>query len=487
MTSFITTRCSPFFIFSVPICAGLSLPLYYIWMNALTPVTDALQDQYRFGCLVMTVACVLELCAEAPAFVGQVFCFVKLKIVMDTTHIFVRSLVFILLVVGNSERVIWAFGIAQLASCLTILCGNYGYFYVFLRKRRAAAVKAKKKDQAQDMEDFPIHSMRDFLPFIGLKRLEANEGNFNPELQKLVLSFLKQGMLKQILTEGEKYVMSISPVLTFSQQATYDVVNNMGSLAARFIFRPIEDSSYFYFTQTLARDVPLHHQKRDKVEEASGVLSNICKGVLSVGLVGFVFGQSYSGTLLLLYGGQDFVAGGLPELLLRWHCLSIVLLAVNGISEGYMFATNTSTQIDKYNYLMAAFSVTFLVLSYQLTSWFGPVGFILANCTNMALRIGYSLRYIRAQYKGVVAVHTENDSKLQPLSGLRPDLLFVLALVMSGVVCSVSQSYLLPRSIVLHIGVGMFCLMIVLCSWMWENRAVTRHLMTKVTGKFKTN
>lgn len=77
------------------------------------------------------------------------------------------------------------------------------------------------------------------------------------------MSFVKQGVLKQILTEGEKYVMSMSPVLNFSEQATYDVVNNLGSLAARFIFRPIEESSYFYFTQTIARDVPL--QEQDKV------------------------------------------------------------------------------------------------------------------------------------------------------------------------------------------------------------------------------
>lgn len=85
---------------------------------------------------------------------------------------------------------------------------------------------------------------------------------FNSELQILTLSFVKQGVLKQILTEGEKYVMSVSPVLNFSEQATYDVVNNLGSLAARFIFRPIEESSYFFFTQTIARDVDLYKQKR---------------------------------------------------------------------------------------------------------------------------------------------------------------------------------------------------------------------------------
>lgn len=56
--------------------------------------------------------------------------------------------------------------------------------------------------------------------------------------------------------------MSISPVLTFSEQAVYDTVNNLGSLAARFIFRPVEDSSYFYFTQTIIRDIDLDKQNK---------------------------------------------------------------------------------------------------------------------------------------------------------------------------------------------------------------------------------
>lgn len=141
--------------------------------------------------------------------------------------------------------------------------------------------------------------------------------------------------------------MSISPVLTFSEQATYDVVNNMGSLAARFIFRPIEDSSYFYFTQTIARDVALKEQTKEKVDEASQVLANVCRIVFTIGLIGFTMGQSYAGTILLFYGGPDFVASGLPVNLLRWHSLAIILLALNGICEGYMFATNTSKDINK--------------------------------------------------------------------------------------------------------------------------------------------
>lgn len=164
----------------------------------------------------------------------------------------------------------------------------------------------------------------------------------------LVLSFFKQGFLKQVLTEGEKYVMSISPILTFSQQATYDIVNNLGSLAARFVFRPIEENSYFYFTQTLSRDIPLTQQPREKVEQACLVLFNLLTVVTSIGLIGMIFGQSFAKTVLTLYGGSNFVGDdGLAVLLLRWHALAIILLAINGICEGYMFATMSSAELDK--------------------------------------------------------------------------------------------------------------------------------------------
>lgn len=171
---------------------------------------------------------------------------------------------------------------------------------------------------------------------------------FDENLKTLVWSFFKQGFLKQVLTEGEKYIMSMSEILTFHQQATYDIVNNLGSLAARFIFRPIEENSYFYFTQTLVRGTPLEQQSRDKVEQAHSVLYNLLKVVTSIGLIGFVFGQSYAKTVLTLYGGSKFVDDdGLSVQLLRWHAVAIVLLAINGISEGYMFATMTSQELDR--------------------------------------------------------------------------------------------------------------------------------------------
>lgn len=41
----------------------------------------------------------------------------------------------------------------------------------------------------------------------------------------------------------------------------FDVVTNLGSLAGRFIFLPIEDSGYLFFTHTLKRGKPATEQE----------------------------------------------------------------------------------------------------------------------------------------------------------------------------------------------------------------------------------
>lgn len=122
--------------------------------------------------------------AEAPVYVGQVFCFVKLKVVLDTLRIMVRSVVFIVLVVGDKDRAIYAFGIAQLSSALTIIVGNYLFFHIYIAKLKAyrgelkrsgedddASVAMAKKETInhryyENMDDFPFNSVLDMVPGI---------------------------------------------------------------------------------------------------------------------------------------------------------------------------------------------------------------------------------------------------------------------------------------------------------------------------------
>lgn len=209
----------------------------------------------------------------------------------------------------------------------------------------------------------------------------------------------------------------------------YDVVNNVGSLAARFIFRPIENGAYFYFTQMIKRDKPLNDQKVAKIQESVNVLKHLCSVIVSLGLVILIFGQSYSPTLLWIYGGAK-LSTFLAITLMRAHCVLVLLLGINGVTECYTNATADSVTINRSNWTMIYESIAFLISSYVFVQWLGPVGFILGNCVNMTLRIFHSTRFIRRRHL---------DTIYDPLSGLIPKRLFVISLILSAFITTWSQ------------------------------------------------
>ncbi|XP_041979569.1 protein RFT1 homolog [Aricia agestis] len=466
---------------SVPLSGLLSLLFVYIWIQWLPLNHPEHAAQYEFGCWCVALSCIIELCSANLVLVAQLYCFVKLKVILDTLHIFVRTVLFLSIILYDRSLALIAFSIAQVGSIGAVVLAYYYFFHWYVRNKSLYAKGALKTKLIpavilerlySNMEDFNFTSLKDFLP-----KYLGSVDTFNKKLSTLTFSFAKQGVVKQLLTEGEKYVMSMSPVMTFSEQATYDVVNNLGSLAARFVFRPIEDSSYFYFTQMVSRDLPLYKQDQHKIKESCVVLANVCKTVCSIGLVVLVFGQSYSYTLLYLYGGEIFVSQALPVLLLQSHCLAIFVMAINGITECYTFATMTSKQLNSYNYLMVFFSIVFLLLSYLLTYFLGPVGFIISNCVNMFVRTVHSIHFISNKYKG---------TDYKPLEGLYVGKLFLLILILAGCICKWSEITYSHNSIIKHIGVGVVCFISVIVSWGYENKHLVLKMYRKVTGREET-
>ena len=68
-------------------------------------------------------------------------------------------------------------------------------------------------------------------------------------IRKVAVSFLGQGVLKQVLTEGERYVMTVLSLLSLAEQGIYDVVSNLGSLAARSEQKTFTVWMFFSYSQ----------------------------------------------------------------------------------------------------------------------------------------------------------------------------------------------------------------------------------------------
>ena len=122
------------------------------------------------------------------------------------------------------------------------------------------------------------------------------------------------------------------------------------------------------------------------------------------------FGYSYSHFLLHLYGGTNLSEGLGPDLL-RSQCFLILFLAVNGVTECFARAVMTEQEITAYTRTMTAMSVVYILLTYTLTKLLGPVGMVVANCCNMAMRTAHSAAVIYKTFQG-------RDQS--PLQGLNP-------------------------------------------------------------------
>uniref|UniRef100_A0A1B6KM47 Protein RFT1 homolog n=1 Tax=Graphocephala atropunctata TaxID=36148 RepID=A0A1B6KM47_9HEMI len=446
---------------TVPLCSVMCLLFGWVWLCVLETPDPQITTHYTLGVYAIAISCVVEMCVEPLYMVAQAFLFVRLKVVMDTINVIVRTTVFTLLVLWWPQGAVVAFSAAQIVAVVVYVLSYYYYFAQYLeeRKGRPSPTPRQLQRPMSTEDDFPFTSMADFLP----RRLD-NQATVDWKLCVLTWSFFKQGILKQILTEGERYVMTLFSVLSFYEQGVFDVVNNLGSLAARFLFRPIEESAYFYFSQLVIRDKSIDDQNPYQMMEAALVLQRLLRIVVSLGLVALCFGQAYARFVLLMYGGPA-LADGLAPLLLRAHSLAILLLAINGTTECYALATMDTVHLDRYNRVMAGLSVGFMLVSWLLTRLLGSVGFILANCCNMAARITHSVLFIKRRY---------HDTAFTPLDGLIPGRNFLIAVLSSAVITMASEAYFYESAKVVHFATGATCLAVVVAIWVYEEQEVVR-------------
>ncbi|GAB6028087.1 Oligosaccharide translocation protein rft1 [Chamberlinius hualienensis] len=446
---------------TVPASVFCSFVFGYMWIYWLEmPEDPTTRYQYVNAVFIVCFCCILEMTGEPLYIVARIHTFNKLRVVLESLSVSLRCFALAVTVYFIPEVAIYGYAAGQVACSSIWVAGIYIYFGMYF-----------KNDKNKD-DNFPFKTVTDFFP----KYLTRQE-KFSPDQLLLTWSFFKQGFLKQILTEGERYLMTLLGVLSFAEQGIYDVINNLGSLAARFILRPIEDSSYQFFAGLVNRDQHLNKQNKDEMQLVSNVLWNLLRFMILFGLIAISFGYAYSKLLLHIYGGQ-LLSSGTGPVLLRWHCVYILFLSVNGITECFAFATMSKENVEKYNFLMVGFSVGFIFLSWYLTTVYGSVGFLLANCANMFARIIYSTSFIYSNFKN----EAEN-----PLSGLIPDKAVGLTLLLSFIITTTSEGFYGEFTsffdAVCHVSVGAVCCLVTLAVIFLREKRLIQFVKTLILRK----
>ncbi|OBZ89223.1 Protein RFT1 [Choanephora cucurbitarum] len=411
---------------------------------------------YKMSVLLYGVASFAELLVEPLCILALNNLYFQLRVAVEGTAVVVRCLItfgLTLYFAGNEKLSILAFGIAQLVYGFVMMTGYLGYFLY------------KEK------------SINKLLPH---KIVEKEQSYwFDKTLLHLGLTMTKQSFLKHVLTEGDKMLIS---VLSSSQdRGVYAFVVNYGSLIVRILFQPIEETSRTFFTKVLLTN---QDKKEDNEVTAANVLIIFIQSHVLLGLIFICFATNYTSTLIDLLAGKSWSLGeGQAPLVLSMYCIYVPFMGINGITEGFVQAVATKSDLTQLSYFMVLFSVCFMLSGFIFMYMFelGAIGLILANMVNLGIRIAYSWFYICRYF-------CNNRRVTLSVRQWFPHAATTCSFVVAWIVTYWSESHLgwyTLKQKMMHIALGGVCFVIVLIVMLWKEKSLINDVKRLKSHKFE--
>lgn len=234
----------------------------------------------------------------------------------------------------------------------------------------------------------------------------SNNGapKFDPSVLSILKSLFVQLIFKQVLTEGDKLL--ISYLCTVEEQGVYAVIVNYGSIIARLLFQPLEESTRLLLAKIVnSTEIPKGEsmaQSFTYIKMISLFYFNLCLFIVFAGVTNGSF------LLQVMIGTQNKWALSNIFHFFTIYVAYIPFLAFNGVFEAFFTVIVQPNEIQKYSKFMTFITVIVLVVLYILISVLELrlAGLILANIINMAMRIGYCYRSINKYYGARISLLT---------------------------------------------------------------------------------
>ena len=125
---------------------------------------------------------------------------------------------------------------------------------------------------------------------------------------------------------------------------------------------------------------------------AAELLGVSVKLVSLVGAFAAAFGPGYSFTVVHILYGSTWSSTEMPALL-SWYSTYILFLALNGVTEAFVHASASGSQMRQRSGLLLVATAAYLAAACLLAPVLGARALIAGNCVNMALRTILSLRH----------------------------------------------------------------------------------------------
>jgi oligosaccharide translocation protein RFT1 len=284
---------------------------------------------HKLSSILYCVAAMIEAFAEPWFILSHVTLSTGQRIKAEASAVLLKSAITYLGVAVFALQAV-GFGIGQLAYSLT-------YTYVII-------ICAPKLSDGYTYFVHRLHSGHTSTAVAGVLTVEDASN---------VLALTAQSVVKHALTEADKIVLTWTS--DDFNSGVYALANNYGSLAARLVFQPIEEMSRVLFARIVADQSPL------RSGHVLDVFYTIMRFLWLIGLLVACFGPNYSRVLLKVLQGRKWYSDE-AVYTLSVYCVYVLAIALNGISEAFVFSVLARHLVKYVNLGLVASCLVFAVL-----------------------------------------------------------------------------------------------------------------------------
>ncbi|KAH8999756.1 Rft protein-domain-containing protein, partial [Lactarius akahatsu] len=199
-------------------------------------------------------------------------------------------------------------------------------------------------------------STRYVLRRVTLGNRGHKDAYFDQELLHLSGAMTARSVVMHFLTEGDKLL--ISRPCSLADQGSYAIASNYGSLVARVVFRPIEETSRIFFSKFLSSSPSSLSSENDQeaLETAVELLSTL---LLFTYFLLLLFGPPYLPLASALVLPPRYQQTSVPRIL---HAFRFYLpaMAYNGVLEAFLASVCTPADLRTQSRMIAATSATLI-------------------------------------------------------------------------------------------------------------------------------
>lgn len=196
-------------------------------------------------------------------------------------------------------------------------------------------------------------------------------------LDQIWMSF-KREITIRILTQGEKYFITMFSLINYEEQAIYYLIYLFGSSLPQLIFSTIEQISLNYFQQIS------FVEERTRMLNALTLFDKLLRSMLIICLLVMIFIIPHSSTIVQIYFDENLLKKYPLVFYFRFYLLEFFLSGMNLFSQSFVQSILSKHQ---YENLLFIYSIISCFFSFVFIYLFGITGILLIHCLNIFGRI----------------------------------------------------------------------------------------------------